>query len=113
MDCPKCMWRPSGERTRMDDFRETINEKKNLKLGGRGLAPRATCTGSITAFVYIVETYNDLRSWSVQSYGSFWEEFFTFSGIKFSQPHEEVSLCVCNVIHHTVACYTSHDCTLQ
>lgn len=60
--------------------------------------------------VYIVETYNDLRSWSVQSYGSFWEEFFTFSGIKFSQPHEEVSQCVqCN-IHHTVACYKSHDC---
>ncbi len=105
------MWRPSGERTRMDDFRETINEKKNLNLGGRGFAPTATCAGSIiTTFVYIVETYNDLRSWSVQSYGSFWEQFFTFSGIKFSQPHEEVSQCVqCN-IHHTVACYKSHDC---
>lgn len=68
MDCPKRMWSPGGELTRMDEFRESVNNKHNLNL----------------------VIYQHLWEWSVQSYDTFWEEFFHFSGLKFSQNYIEV-----------------------
>ena len=37
------------------------------------------------------ETYADLWQWSVDRYDLFWEKFFHYSGIKYSQPHSKVS----------------------
>ena len=118
MDCPKCMWHPRTEPTRIDHFRASVNEKFGLRLGKNGyvFCLRASVEN---AYVYVIgcvprtytqfcvqvtsknmhafsETYQQLWEWSVTSYDQFWQEVFMLSQIKCSQPHKEVKekLCV-------------------
>lgn len=37
-----------------------------------------------------VETYAELRDWSVDHYDQFWGKFFHYSDIKYSKPYDEV-----------------------
>uniref|UniRef100_A0A1X7VJ56 Acetoacetyl-CoA synthetase n=1 Tax=Amphimedon queenslandica TaxID=400682 RepID=A0A1X7VJ56_AMPQE len=62
------LWTPAGDDTHLDFFRKRINEKYDLHL----------------------VDYAELWDWSVKNYANFWEEFFHFSGIKHSQPYDEV-----------------------
>ncbi|GAB6030254.1 hypothetical protein CHUAL_005930 [Chamberlinius hualienensis] len=66
---PKLMWSPDKtKKTNIDEFTQLINEKYQTKL----------------------ENYHQLHKWSVDNYPEFWEEFFHFSKIIHSQPHEQV-----------------------
>lgn len=57
-----------------------------------------------------VGNYQELWKWSVDNYANFWEEFFDFAGIKFSQAHDEVNLnaminygmtyCFANIVYY-------------
>ncbi|XP_078599537.1 acetoacetyl-CoA synthetase-like [Branchiostoma floridae x Branchiostoma japonicum] len=75
MDCdrpkelPVLMWRPDPNRvTKMDKFRERVNNKFNLKL----------------------ECYNDLFRWSIENYAEFWEEVWIFCDILHSKIYDQV-----------------------
>ena len=68
MQAPKLMWKPHGQRTHIDDFRERVNKKYGTNLNN----------------------YHDLWKWSVDVYDKFWVEFFEYSNILHSQSYEEV-----------------------
>ncbi|CAF0849607.1 unnamed protein product [Didymodactylos carnosus] len=59
---------PAGRKTNMDDFREIISSKYNLKL----------------------DSYFDLYQWSIDNYVMFWKEFWSYSNIIYSKPYIEV-----------------------
>ncbi len=44
----------------------------------------------VKLFIF-TESYDDLWQWSVDNVASFWEEFWYFSGLKYSQKFESVS----------------------
>ncbi|XP_067861854.1 acetoacetyl-CoA synthetase [Heptranchias perlo] len=65
----KVMWYPDSKRnTRMDGFRNLINNKFDLNLAN----------------------YNELYQWSVENYPEFWAEFWKFSGLVSSHLYNEV-----------------------
>ena len=91
MDCPKRMWSPRLEPTRMSAFMDHVNAKYTLRLGGREYIDSYYSRLCIYfSFGFAIDNYQDLWKWSVVDYAAFWEEFFYFSGIKYSQPHNEV-----------------------
>ncbi|XP_054166968.1 acetoacetyl-CoA synthetase-like [Oppia nitens] len=66
---PKLMWSPGMfGTTKMDVFRNIINEKFDLELS----------------------SYSDLYQWSVDNYADFWEQFSNFSDIIYTSPYETV-----------------------
>lgn len=58
----------NNKRYKIDQFRDLVNEKYGLSL----------------------ESYEDLRKWSVKKYDQFWATFWDFAPIKFSQPYTQV-----------------------
>ncbi|XP_071849062.1 acetoacetyl-CoA synthetase-like isoform X2 [Apostichopus japonicus] len=66
---PQVMWSPTRrDKTKLDDFRESVNTKYNLKL----------------------ETYQQLWEWSVENYSDFWEECWKFFDVIHSRGFDEV-----------------------
>ena len=46
----------------------------------------------------LLVNYAELWDWSVKNYANFWEDFFHFSGIKHSQPYDEVNTTIIIII---------------
>ncbi|XP_064111311.1 acetoacetyl-CoA synthetase-like [Macrobrachium nipponense] len=60
-----CLWKPDPRRkTKLDDFREHVNKKYNLRLGD----------------------YHDLYKWSVDKYSEFWETWWNYGQFIYSSP---------------------------
>uniref|UniRef100_A0A452QI21 Acetoacetyl-CoA synthetase n=1 Tax=Ursus americanus TaxID=9643 RepID=A0A452QI21_URSAM len=68
LEC-QVMWEPDSKKnTQMDRFRAAVGAACGL----------------------VLENYDDLYHWSVESYPDFWAEFWKFSGIVFSRMYDEV-----------------------
>ncbi|RMX37718.1 hypothetical protein pdam_00006621, partial [Pocillopora damicornis] len=66
---PKCMWKPNADQsTNIGDFQSVVNQTFGLNL----------------------ETYEELRKWSVNQHTDFWEMFWKFANIVHSHPYDEV-----------------------
>ena len=64
------LWRhASPDSTRMWEFKELVNKKYDLTL----------------------DSYNDLYQWSIDNIAHFWEETWTFTGIKASKKYNKVN----------------------
>lgn len=66
---PKCMWKPNADQsTNIGDFQSVVNQTFGLNL----------------------ETYEELRKWSVNQHTDFWEMFWKFADIIHSHPYDKV-----------------------